>query len=130
MKKKPETEPQPHRFVLKRFAISKNVEHSLEPSETPSNSGGISPGSRLCSAFLNIAKHSVKTTKYKLPELESNRRIITGNLIMRNTVNRFRSRSYTGRWTVYAFLKFDHICLDRKAFLRLYSLLYKSHASS
>ena len=35
------------------FAIFKNVEHSLEPGETPSNS----PGTKLCTTFLNIAKH-------------------------------------------------------------------------
>ena len=30
--------PQPQRTVLKYFAIFKNVAHSLEPGETPSNS--------------------------------------------------------------------------------------------
>ena len=32
------TEPQPQRNRLNFFAIFKNVEHSLEPGETPSNS--------------------------------------------------------------------------------------------
>ena len=32
------TAPQPHRTVFKYFAIFKNVAHSLEPGETPSNS--------------------------------------------------------------------------------------------
>ena len=32
------TEPQPHRTVLKLFVIFKNVTHSLEPGDTPSNS--------------------------------------------------------------------------------------------
>ena len=31
------TAPQPQRNVLKYFAIFKNVAHSLEPGETPSN---------------------------------------------------------------------------------------------
>ena len=32
------TEPKPNRVILKRFAIFKNVAHSLEPGETPNNS--------------------------------------------------------------------------------------------
>ena len=32
------TEPQLHRTVLNRFAIFKNIAHTLEPGETPSNS--------------------------------------------------------------------------------------------
>ena len=41
-----------------RFTIFKNVVHSLEPGETPSNSAlGVSPGSKLCTTFLKIAKH-------------------------------------------------------------------------
>ena len=36
------------------FAVFKNVAHSLEPSETPL---GVSPGSKQCTTFLNLAKH-------------------------------------------------------------------------
>ena len=50
------TEPQPHRTVLKCYAIFKNVVQSLEPGETPSNSASPN-GSKLCTTFLNIAKH-------------------------------------------------------------------------
>ena len=39
------------------FAIFKNVVHSLEPGETP--------GSKLCTTFLNIAKH-IKTVAVRL----------------------------------------------------------------
>jgi len=38
IEKKNATAPQPQRTVLKYFAIFKNVAHSLEPDETPSNS--------------------------------------------------------------------------------------------
>ena len=38
------------------FAIFKNVVHSLEPGETPSNS-------KLCTTFLSIAKHDKTITK-------------------------------------------------------------------
>jgi len=37
------------------FAIFKNVVHSLEPGE-PGELLGVSPGSKLCSTFLNISK--------------------------------------------------------------------------
>ena len=36
------------------FSKFKNVVHSLEPGETPL---GVSPGSKLCAMFLNIAKY-------------------------------------------------------------------------
>ena len=38
LKKINATAPQPKRNVLKYFAIFRNVAHSLEPGETPSNS--------------------------------------------------------------------------------------------
>ena len=38
IEKKTATAPQPQRNVLKYFAIFKNIVHSLEPGETPSNS--------------------------------------------------------------------------------------------
>ena len=45
------TAPQPQRTVLKDFALFKNIAHTLEPGETPSNSAG----SKLCTTFLNLA---------------------------------------------------------------------------
>ena len=48
LKKLNATAPQPQRNVLKYFAIFKNVAHSLEL-------GG--SGSKLCTLFLNLAKH-------------------------------------------------------------------------
>ena len=79
------TEPQPNRTVLNYLTIFKNVTHNLEPGETPSNSG-----SKLCTPFLNIAKHGEKMTKFQLSELQRNR---TGtgtfvNLIMTSTVRK------------------------------------------
>ena len=53
------TAPQPQRNVLKYFAIFKNVAHSLEPGETPS----LSPGPKLCTTFLNLAKHDAIMSK-------------------------------------------------------------------
>ena len=38
------------------FAIFNNVVHSLEPGETPIYPG-VSPGSKLCTTFINIANH-------------------------------------------------------------------------
>ena len=45
---------EPQRTVLKYFALFKNVAHSLEPGETPSN---------YVQRFLIIAKHGEITTK-------------------------------------------------------------------
>ena len=47
------------------FAKFKNVVHSLEPGETPSYLLGVSPGSKLCKTFLNIAK-KFKTVAVRL----------------------------------------------------------------
>ena len=62
IKKITATKRQPHRTVLKYFAILKDVAHSLEPGETPSIY--VSPGSKLCSTLLNIAKYGGITTKF------------------------------------------------------------------
>ena len=43
-------------IILPFLAISKNVVHSLEPSLS-SELLGVSPGSKLCATFLNIAKY-------------------------------------------------------------------------
>jgi len=43
------------------FAIFKNVAHSLERGELL----GVSPGSKLCTTFLNIAKHGEITTQFQ-----------------------------------------------------------------
>ena len=56
------TEPQPHRTAFKYFAIFKNDAHSFEPGETPSNSA-CNQAPKLCSTFLNIAKHDEIMTK-------------------------------------------------------------------
>ena len=64
--------------------------HSLEPGETPSYSA--SPGSNLCTTFLNIATHGEIMTKINLPETECNC-TETGNifnLIMGMTVCMFQ----------------------------------------
>ena len=45
------------------FAICKNVVHSLEPGELL----GVSPGSKLCTTFLNITKNGEIMTKINLP---------------------------------------------------------------
>ena len=45
---------------MKYCAIFKNVTHSLEPGETPSDS----QGSKLCTTFLNIARYGEITKKF------------------------------------------------------------------
>ena len=45
------------------LAIFKNVVQSLEPGETPSYLG-VSPGSKLCTTFLNIEKCGEITNKF------------------------------------------------------------------
>ena len=54
--------PQPHRTDFKYFEIFKNVAHSLKPGETPEYIG-VSPGFKLCTTFLNIAKHDEIMTR-------------------------------------------------------------------
>ena len=56
MKKITATEPQPHRIVLKYFAISKNVAHSFEPDEAQHYE----------QRFLNIAKHGEKGAYFQI----------------------------------------------------------------
>ena len=52
-------------FFSPRFAIFKNVVHSLKPGETPSLLG-VSPGSKLCTQFLNLAKNDEIMSKNQL----------------------------------------------------------------
>ena len=81
------TAPQPQRNVLKYFAIYKNVAQSLESGETPSYSAS-HQAPKLCTTFLNLAKHDEITSKINLQEPQHNRNRTANyfNLIKISTV--------------------------------------------